>query len=51
LRLFKETFRELEAFHYYYEAFIKITRLFEEIFKEMEASTRNLRVFKDYEAF
>jgi hypothetical protein len=49
---FKDIFREFDAFDYYFEAFMKITRLFEDIFKETEASIRNLRVFfKDYEAF
>jgi hypothetical protein len=43
---FKDIFRELvEAFDYYFEAFIKITRLFEDIFRETEASIRNQRVF------
>jgi hypothetical protein len=51
LRLFKDTFRELEAFDYKCEVFIKMTRLFEDISREMEASIRNLRLFKDFEAF
>jgi hypothetical protein len=37
LRLFKDIFREVEAFDYNCEAFIKITRLFEDIFREIEA--------------
>jgi hypothetical protein len=45
LRLFKEIFRELEAFDYKCEAFIKIKRVFEDIFRDMEASKRNLRQF------
>jgi hypothetical protein len=37
LRLLKDIFRELEAFDYKCEAFLKTTRLFEDIFREMEA--------------
>jgi hypothetical protein len=48
LRLFKDIFREVEAFHYKCEAFIKITRLFEDIFREMEALIRNLRFLKTF---
>jgi hypothetical protein len=36
LGLFKDIFRELEAFDYKCEAFIKKTRLFEDIFKEVK---------------
>jgi hypothetical protein len=46
LGLFKDIFRESEAFDYNCEAFMKITRLFEDIFREMEASIRNLRLFQ-----
>jgi hypothetical protein len=46
LRLFKNIFRELEAFDYKCEAFIKTTRLFENIFREMEALFINLRLFQ-----
>jgi hypothetical protein len=49
--LFSEMFREVEAFDYNCEAFIKITRLFEDIFRKMEALIINLRLFKDNEAF
>jgi hypothetical protein len=46
VRHFKDIFRELEAFNYKCEAFIKITRLSEDIFRRMEASIRILRLFK-----
>jgi hypothetical protein len=46
LRLFKNIFREVEAFDYKCEIFIEITRLFDHIFREMEALIRNLRLFK-----
>jgi hypothetical protein len=36
-KAFKDNFREVEAFDYRCEAFIKITRLFEDIFNENEA--------------
>jgi hypothetical protein len=38
-------FREVEAFDYECEAFIKITRLIEDIFREIEDLRRNLRLF------
>jgi hypothetical protein len=37
LRFFKDIFREVEAFDYKCEAFIKATRLFEDIFNGNEA--------------
>jgi hypothetical protein len=37
LRLFKDDLREVEAFDYKCEAFIKVTRLFEETFNGNEA--------------
>jgi hypothetical protein len=40
LKLFRDIFREIEAF-------IKIMRFFEDIFREMEALIRNLRLFED----
>jgi hypothetical protein len=46
LRPFKDIFRELDAFDYKCEAFIKTTRLFEDIFREMGALFINLRPFK-----
>jgi hypothetical protein len=51
LRLFKDIFREVEAYDYKCEAFIKITRLFEDIFTEMEALIRNLRLFQKLRGF
>jgi hypothetical protein len=48
LRPFKDIFREVEAFDYKCEAFIRITRLIEDIFREMEGLIRGF--FKDYEA-
>jgi hypothetical protein len=36
LRLFKDIFREVEAFDYKCEAFIKVTRLFKDIFNGNE---------------
>jgi hypothetical protein len=41
LELFKNILIEMEAF----------SRLFESIYREMEALSRNLRLFKDNEAF
>jgi hypothetical protein len=41
--------REVEAFYYKCEAFIKTTMLFEDIYREIEALIRNLRLFKDFE--
>jgi hypothetical protein len=41
----KDIFRELEAFDYKYEDFIKTMRVFEDIFRELDASIRNLRLF------
>jgi hypothetical protein len=35
--VFKDMFREVEAFDYKCKAFIKVTRLFEDIFIEMKA--------------
>jgi hypothetical protein len=51
LRLLKDIFRELEAFDYKCEAFIKIMRIFKDISREMEASIRNLRLFQRLKAF
>jgi hypothetical protein len=51
LRLFKDIFREVEAYDYKCEAFIKITRLFEEIFREMEALIRNEAFSKIFKTF
>jgi hypothetical protein len=46
LRLFKDIFREVEAFDYKCEAFIKVTRLFEGIFNGNEAFFQSdLRLF------
>jgi hypothetical protein len=44
--LLKEIFKEMEAFDYNCEAFIKITRIFEDIFREMETLIRKLRLLK-----
>jgi hypothetical protein len=49
LRLLKDNYRELEAFDYYCEAFIKITRLFDELFREIEASKGNLRLNRHFQ--
>jgi hypothetical protein len=46
LRLVKDIFREIEAFDYKCEAFIKITRLLEKKFRENEALIRNLRLLQ-----
>jgi hypothetical protein len=35
--LFKDILREVEAFDYKCEAFIKVMRLFEDVFTEMKA--------------
>jgi hypothetical protein len=51
LRLFKDIFREVEAFDYNSEPFLKITRLLEDIFIEMEALIRNLRLFQRLSGF
>jgi hypothetical protein len=51
LKLFKDIFRELEAYDHKCEAFIEIAGLFEHIFREMEASIRNLGFLKDNESF
>jgi hypothetical protein len=48
LRFLQEIFREVEAFNYECEAFIKTTMLFEDIFREMEALIRNLRLFQRF---
>jgi hypothetical protein len=48
---FKDMFRELEAFDYKCEAFIKIMRFFEDISREIEASIRNLRLFQRSKVF
>jgi hypothetical protein len=51
LRLLKDIFRELEAFDYKCEAFIKIMRLFEDISSGMEVSIRYLRLFQRLKGF
>jgi hypothetical protein len=51
LRLFKDIFREVEAFDYKFKAFIKITKLFEDIFREIEALIRNLMLFQRLRGF
>jgi hypothetical protein len=48
LGLLKDFFREVEAFDYQCEAFIKTTRLFEEIYSKMEALIRSLRLFQRF---
>jgi hypothetical protein len=48
---FLDIFREVEAFDYKCEAFIKITRPFEDIFTEIEALIRNLRLFQRTRGF
>jgi hypothetical protein len=45
LKLFKNIFREMEAFDYKCEAFIKITRLYEDIFNGTEAFLNRFRAF------
>jgi hypothetical protein len=51
LRLFKDIFREVEAFDYKCEAFIRITSHIEDIFREMEALIRNLTLFQRLRGF
>jgi hypothetical protein len=48
VRLFKDIFREEEAFDYKCQAFIKISRLLEDIFREMEALIRDLKLFQRF---
>jgi hypothetical protein len=49
MSLFKDIIREVEAFDYKCEDFIKIRiRFFEDIFRKLEALIRNLSLFEDF---
>jgi hypothetical protein len=47
MRRLIDIIREVEAFDYKCEAFIKVSRLFEDIFREIQTLIRNLRHFED----
>jgi hypothetical protein len=46
LRLLKVIFREVEAFDYKCEAFIKVSRLYKVIFREIKALIRNMKLLQ-----